>query len=543
MNGDEEPLVTWRVPGVAPERGHELVAVVGGVTVVVGANGSGKSALGYWLESNAGSAVVRRLIAHRRVWFESPGPDITAAARSQLASNMSAWSKQWESRWLDHAQPQRTSAVLFDLQSKVNERNARVAALVDEGAGADRIAEEVEPSLLTRVNEILRRAQLDIELVVTDTGAFDALSARTGSRYPISEMSDGEKSALLLAAEVLSAPAKSVQIIDEPERHLHRSISAGLIEAILAARPDCHFVVLTHDLELASLLSAESAHVAVVTECVWTGSQATGWDLNAVSVDDAVPETVRSAIFGGKTRLLFVEGQSHSLDSRLYSILFPGWAMNPAGGCEHVIRAVVGLATSTAYHWVEGRGVVDRDGRDEDESAALREKGILVLSVHEVESLYYLPLLVTELASQQAALLERDAAELVDLALSAGLAALGSPGTGERLASAVAAQVVARTAVTALPDAAALASGAEEAAFKIKSPFPALLERFQRLLVEKDFEQLVRSFPVRETALRNGVATALGFRTVANYEAAVRSRLRGDRELLASLQDVVGHLP
>jgi ABC-type oligopeptide transport system ATPase subunit len=542
MQVSDQGLCTWCIPGVHPETNHELVALAAGVTVIVGANGSGKSALGYWLQTNATSVVVRRLIAHRRLWFESSGPDITAATRGQLKANMDNWSRQPDSRWLDHANPQRAGAVLFDLLAKVNERNARVAAFVDEGVSRERITEEIEPSLLARVNAVLRKAHLEIELAITDQGGFDAVSG-SGSRYPISQMSDGEKSALLLAAEVLTAPERCVQVIDEPERHLHRSISAGLIEAVLAERPDCHFVVLTHDLELAGLLSAESAQMLVLSRCVWAGLNATGWDLHSVGADETVPDIVRAAILGGKNRLLFVEGEAQSLDSRLYSILFPGWGLSPIGGCEQVIRAVVGLATSTAYHWVEGRGIVDRDGRSEAECAALGAKGILVLPVHEIESLYYLPQLLGAMAERQAAALERDAAELSRSVLVAAVKALGGTGTPERLASAVAAQIVARTAVESLPDANALASGAEEAAFRLASPFPALLSQLQQLLVKQDLDQLVRRFPIRETALRTEVSKALGFREPGDYEAAIRSRLRADAELVATLRGVVGPLP
>ena len=541
VDGMNDSLCRWTIPGPDAATSHELVATPGGATVVVGANGAGKSALGHWLEANTnGVVVVRRLIAHRRVWFEHAGPDITPASRGPLQINMASWSRQPDSRWLDHAQGQRAGAVLFDLLSRVNERNARVAALVDAGASAAGVRGEVEVSLLERVNSILSRAHLDVELVLSERSSFDACSARTGARYPISQMSDGEKSALLLAAELLMAPERCVQIIDEPERHLHRSISAGLIEAILAERPDCHFVVLTHDLELASLLASESAQLVVLSECVWAGAQANGWTLHALGADDALPDGVRTAILGGRSRLLFIEGELHSLDSRLYAILVPGWSRNPVGGCEQVIRAVVGLRSSASYHWVEGRGIVDRDGRDDDERAALKEKGILVLPVHEIESLYYLPMLISAVAAQQAAIQEGDPTELLQSAVDAALGALAEPGTAERLAATLSAQMVARRAAASLPDAKALEAGAKTVTFEVESPFETLLFSFRQCLAEKNLEQLVAEFPIRETALRTRVAKALGFIDCDKYEAAVRSRLRADNELLATLRMFIG---
>jgi ABC-type cobalamin/Fe3+-siderophores transport system ATPase subunit len=90
---------------------------------------------------------------------------------------------------------------------------------------------------------------------------------------------DGEKSALLLAGEVLTTPEGAICIIDEPERHLHRSISAGLVKAIIAERSDAHFVVLTHDLELAAVLGDGNGQIYSLIGCSWAGQSGVGWEL------------------------------------------------------------------------------------------------------------------------------------------------------------------------------------------------------------------------------------------------------------------------
>jgi len=126
---------------------------------------------------------------------------------------------------------------LFDLIAAHNERNDRVARLVREGCPTDQVREIIEPTPIERLNMILDRCGLAVQVELTKIGTLDAVRS-TGARYPISEMSDGEKSALLLAAEILRAEPNSVQIIDEPERHMHRSISAPLVEAVLNERDD-----------------------------------------------------------------------------------------------------------------------------------------------------------------------------------------------------------------------------------------------------------------------------------------------------------------
>jgi hypothetical protein len=45
-----------------------------------------------------------------------------------------------------------------------------------------------------------------IELRLTDAQTLNAVNSSSGTEYPIFQISDGEKSALLLAGEVLTTP-------------------------------------------------------------------------------------------------------------------------------------------------------------------------------------------------------------------------------------------------------------------------------------------------------------------------------------------------
>jgi ATPase subunit of ABC transporter with duplicated ATPase domains len=271
----DEVITEWQIPQVGGGA-LSVSAVAAAVTFIVGPNGSGKSSLRHWLETQLNPDQAHRVIAHRRLWMEGPGPAVTPAQRVSLRSNIAQWDRMPGSRRLDHANHQRTDAVLFDLMARENARNAR-AVRAHEAAAPGTPSEEIESSFLDRINTILSAAELPIEISLTEDGTFHAHSFGTGASYPVSEMSDGEKSALLLAAEVL-VTAAPIFIIDEPERHLHRSISAGLIAAVLAERTDCHFIVLTHDLDLASAVGGPR-QLLLVTGCEWTGKSAAAWDI------------------------------------------------------------------------------------------------------------------------------------------------------------------------------------------------------------------------------------------------------------------------
>ena len=539
---EEGALCHWDVPGVGADVPVHIVARVGHSTTVVGANGSGKSALGLWMEqNNSGFSGIRRLIAHRKLWFQYAGPEITSAQRESTRANVTVWSRQHESRYLDHADGQRASLVLFDILARMNHENAQMVTMYHTGASPQEVKAQFGPPLLDRLNAIFRTAGLAIELKLTDTQTLNAVNSASGTEYPIFQMSDGEKSALLLAAEVLTAPKGSVCIIDEPERHLHRSISAGLVEAIIADRSDSHFVVLTHDLELAAALGGGAGQVYSLTACAWTGQGADGWELFPVDASAEIPESARIAILGGRRELLFIEGEAHSLDLRLYKLLFPDWTLFPAGGCDQVIRAVTGLRTSHSHHWLNARGVVDGDGRTEDEKCSLHARGILALPVSEVENLYYSDAVMKAVGARQAEAVDESADILTDQARATALLALRSRGTPERLAEALALSVSRRRVLEELPTSIDPASASVAVSFP--SPYPQFLSSIMALLDSDDLDSLIRLVPIRDTALRAQVARSLRFQNAADYEAAARVRIREDAALAAEVRALVGPLP
>src|SRR5258708_26384947 len=78
------------------------------------------------------------------------------------------------------------------------------------------------------------------------------LVAGSDARYSASDMSDGERAIFYMIGQTLGAEAESVLIFDEPELHVHRSIMSKLWDELEAARQDCAFVFITHDLEFAA---------------------------------------------------------------------------------------------------------------------------------------------------------------------------------------------------------------------------------------------------------------------------------------------------
>lgn len=534
----KKQLQSWDIPGLDGVEATHVTAEAGQATVIVGANGAGKSALGWRLEK-AGNDV-RRLIAHRRLWLEAAGPDVTSSQRQAAVSNMKSWSMDPSSRYLDHGHQQRSGVVLFDFLARFNYENATIADAARKGVGPEGVGESA--SVLDRLNSIFSGAGIPVSFSLTEYSTIEAKHSLRDATYPISQMSDGEKSALLLAAEILSGPAQSTFIIDEPERHLHRSISAGLIASIMADRSDCHFVILTHDLDLAASLPEASTNKYVLTDCMWQGQTVIGWEMHAAS-GGGIPEEARRAVLGGRSQILFLEGQSTSLDSGLHRLLYPNLTLAPVGSCEQVIRAVGGVKDSSEHHWLQAAGIVDADGRATDEIAVLHQRGILVLPVSEIESLYYSKPVMEAVARHQAESLGRVADEIYRSAVAACLKAMGDGDSPERLCASVAEKLMYRRVSEQLPGRQAIAGSGATVTIKIDSPYQDLLATYKALLAASDLEGLLRWFPVRDTSARSAVANALRFKSYADYEGAALARIRADKELVSTIRNLVGAIP
>ncbi|NKG21995.1 AAA family ATPase [Paeniglutamicibacter terrestris] len=528
----ETTIATWTIPRVSGDP-LTIDSAVGEVITVVGANGAGKSALATYIAGQTPTGKLHRVLAQRKIWFAASGPNISASGREQMVNNLNYWNTAIDSRFLDHADGQRTDITLFDLLGKIAAEDQRIAELV---LTERRTPEEIEAIIGTRLfdvlNSVLEKAGLVIRVKITDKQTFMAVHRELGNEYPIAQMSDGERSALLLAAEVLVAPDNCIILLDEPERHLHRSISAGLVEALIDSRTDCAFVVLTHDLDLALGLSARPGKVLAALGVNWSENTIAGWDINEFSTEADLTENARRAILGGRKRILFIEGTTDSLDYALYSLLFPAWTLSASGNCEWVIRSVEGIKKTQSHHWVDAAGIVDGDGRSQQERDALITKGIHPIKVSEVESLYYMPAVLTAVATKFTQLDGKDTEQRVCAAKAAGIAALASNQGLHRIAKKLATDEVSRKLVTAVPS----EITDPKITFNLPSPYAEIRARLDELHAGDNYEELVRIASIRDSAFRDRVAAALGAQSKEQYQSVARRAIAESPALIAELR-------
>ena len=387
------PSPELNIPTIAGDS-IQLSLGAGDRIFIVGANGSGKSALIQHFVSSNNAINVRRVPAHRQTSFHSDSIDITLETRLNLQEEFHKEEQREQARWIDRLSEKRQSAILFDLVDQANLRARRIARQVDNQEmeeAARTAAEMVSP--FDQINELLALGSFEVRLELRDPRHrfCDEIVARHSSSndaFSIAQMSDGERNAVVIAATVLSVHPGFSVAIDEPERHLHPSKSTPFLSALFQKRTDCSFVVSTNDIALP--VAHPEARVLLVRSCKWRGSIIEAWDLELLEPNTTLPENLKLALLGSRERILFVEGDnSGSLDLPLYNALFPGISILPKGGCADVLRAVNGLRRSKDLHHVEAFGLIDRDNRASEEVQKLAEGFVFALDVYSVEALYY----------------------------------------------------------------------------------------------------------------------------------------------------------
>ena len=364
--------------------------------IIIGANGSGKSKLGAWIEQQNFSDV-HRIGAQRNLNFKEhiQLKSYSEAENWVFYGNGNAIDPNKGQRW-DWGKYTTTLLDDFDyvLSALIAIRNNEVSqfhqACVDTGSNKalwpDTPTTSIEKLIAIWETAFPQRGLME------DDSQFYAVLHNDGEevKYSSTQMSDGERAVLYLVAQVLCVPKNKVMIIDEPEIHLHRSIMNRLWRTLENYRTDCLFIYITHDLQFAA------AHNAV--DKIWIKEyDGQNWKLEKIEGSD-LPEELTLEILGSRKNVLFVEGEKNSYDYQLYTELYPEYLVIPCGGCSQVIARTRAFKNSPVLHDCKVYGLIDRDYRSEREIVSLRNDDIYALGVAEVENLFLVEELVRVMA-------------------------------------------------------------------------------------------------------------------------------------------------
>jgi hypothetical protein len=381
----------------------------------------------------------------------------------------------------------------------------------------------------------------NLEIMVSVKANDEIMATRNGSNpYSISQLSDGERNAILISANVLTVPAGTLLLIDEPERHLHRSIVSPLLSLLLKERPDCAFIVSTHE----PLLPVDNpgSKVLLTRGCVYEGDRVATYDVDLLEHTAKIDDDLKRTILGERRKMVFVEGVEHSLDKPLYSLLFPNASIVAKASCREVEHAVVGIRSTSDLNWVKPFGLVDSDSSDPERVAELQSKGVIPLNVYSVESIYYHPEVQKLAGERLAAVVGGDLAEKLEKANGDAIKAIRD--NAKHLSVRIAEKSARAQVFSLLPKKGEVAAGGKRTAdIDFTKCVQDETARIEALISASDFVGILRRYPIRESPALDAIAKALNFTNRAQYEAAVRNLLVRDQEAVERVRKLLGSFP
>jgi ABC-type branched-subunit amino acid transport system ATPase component len=354
----------------------------------LGANGGGKTRLAVAIEEQLLESA-HRISAHRALALNPAVPkiresDALLGLRTGYASQTSNIHHRMSHRWQSNAPTTLLNDFDFLIQAIFADQaivslNTHRSVRLSDGAPTGQTKFEKLNDIWSRLlpHRTLHISGDDIKVSVTGNQVT----------YDAKDMSDGERAVFYLVGQTLVAAQNSLIIFDEPELHIHRSIMSRLWDELEAARSDCAFLMISHDLEFIASRKGQ--------KFVLKGYEpATGWEIEGVPEQTGFSEEITSLILGSRQPVLFVEGKGSSLDFAIYRACYPHWTIIPRNSCGEVIHSVVTMRANSAMTRITCAGIVDADDYSIEDEAFLRGKGIGILPVAEIENLLLMPAVI-----------------------------------------------------------------------------------------------------------------------------------------------------
>ncbi|MDY2946650.1 MAG: AAA family ATPase [Mannheimia varigena] len=374
------------------QQNEELTIKSGETSIIIGANGSGKTRLAVYLEEKL-EEKAHRIAAHRALTLTSDLQKITEDKAKKLLKYGSDTGTLWNRngwRWHGNA----SVALLNDFDSLLQYLFAEQANIATEFYQDNLEAKtpKIKKSKLYQLKETWEILLPHRNLHITGDNIYVSDKKQCSERYSASEMSDGERAVFYILGQVLAANENSILIFDEPELHIHKSIISNLWDQIEQLRPDCAFLMITHDIEFAATRSAKKYVIR-------NYFPDPAWDISKMP-DSEFDEQTIALILGSRKPILFIEGNKSSLDIETYRCCYPEWTVIPKGACKDVIQAVSSLQKlneDMPLLRLECAGIVDRDTREQSEIDYLNSLKIQVLPVSEIENIFSLSSVAEEI--------------------------------------------------------------------------------------------------------------------------------------------------
>lgn len=356
-----------------------FIAKIDSTTVIIGANGAGKSSLINELRKNnskINSNEMYILPAQKLLYFVSNIHDRNEITRDRYIQDLKEVDLKYNTIDL---QP-------FQIEKDFSNTFTKLITLLvkdytDIVTRRSRKEKNLPITLLDRVKQIWNQIFPEITFYPEpDDRVLEVV--RNGDKYSINGLSDGERCLLFYIGNVLLAPENSYIVVDEPETFLNAAVYNELWDLLISERPDCQFIFASHNMDF-----VQSRTNATY---IWCKNFEAPYDLDyqVLKESQEIPLPLLTEVSGAKKPILFCEGTKNSLDYQIYSKLFSEFCfVKPVQGHKQVIQYTKAYNKLEETYGNKAYGIIDYDWMDKARIESYKEKNIFVLPFNEIEML------------------------------------------------------------------------------------------------------------------------------------------------------------
>ena len=350
-----------------------FIAKIDSTTVIIGANGAGKTSLINELRKNSIDEMYV-LPAQKLLYFVSNTFGRDSINKDQYIANL----KNVETKY-NTIQIQ-TQKIEDDFSSAFTKLiTLWVKDFAKVATDNAREVGEVSIALLDRVEQIWNQIFPEITFYPEPNDRVLEV-IRNGNKYSINGLSDGERCVLFYIGNVLLAPENSYIVVDEPETFLNAAVYNELWDLLISERHDCQFIFASHNMDF-----VQSRTNATY---IWCKKFEAPYNLEYQKLDDSLnlPLNLLTEVSGTKKPILFCEGTKTSIDYQIYSKLFSEFCfVKPVQGHKQVIQHTKAYNNLQLLHGNTAYGIIDNDWMNESSIQEQKEQNIFVLPFNEVE--------------------------------------------------------------------------------------------------------------------------------------------------------------
>ena len=350
-----------------------FISKVDSITVIIGANGAGKSSLINELRKNSIDEMYV-LPAQKLLYF---------MLNIQERNNVTKEKYISESKQVD-IKIDTIDLYPFQIENSISNTFTKLITLLVKDytnivTRRSRKEKDLPSTLWDRVEYIWNQIFPEIKFELEPDDRVVKVE-KNGSKYSINGLSDGERCILFYIGSALLAPENSYIVVDEPETFLNAAVYNELWDLLISERHDCQFIFASHNMDF-----VQSRTNATY---IWCKKFEAPYNLEYQKLDDSLnlPLKLLTEVSGTKKPILFCEGTKTSIDYQIYSKLFSEFCfVKPVQGHKQVIQYTKAYNKLKKSHGNEAYGIIDYDWMDGARIQNYKKKNIFVLPFNEIE--------------------------------------------------------------------------------------------------------------------------------------------------------------